>query len=192
MSGPSKPMHKGDRMKRFNCIACILCVPLAFTTGASYAHADDTALVGACRALVTQKFAQWKFAPPPADVAEYAKNKHIDPDVTFGDFDSDGRRDVALLIQQGAHTDPDYPKRLETLHIAVCLNTKRGMRLHLIDHPYCGDGIDTAPRGHQYYNYGTGKEGVYQHDGVAAYCFEKAGATYEFDGKEFQEIVDSD
>jgi len=90
------------------------------------------------------------------------------------DFDGDGRKDVALLIQDGANPDPQYPGRGNSLHIAVCLNTTKGFRLYLIDNPYCGDGIATSPKGGRYYDYNTDKKGTFRHDGVAAYCFEKA------------------
>lgn len=146
----------------------------------------------ACEARITAKYDQWRFAPVTADVAEFAKSLHENPTMTAGDFDGDGRTDVALLIQDGPHPDPDYPRRLDSMHIAVCLNREAGVDLLTIDQPYCGDGITRAPKGAPYYDFVTGKKGTYLLDGVSVYCFEKAGATYEFENGTFRRIVDSD
>lgn len=165
-------------------------VVIIIFTPTHHAIADD--ILHACETKLTAKFKQWRFAPVMQDVAEFAKAQHKDPTVTHGDFDGDGRRDIALLIQDGANPNPDYPGRDDSLHIAVCLNTRAGIRLYLIDKPYCGDGITLSAKGQTYYDYDTGREGTYRLDGVSAYCFEKAGATYEFENGTFRQIVDSD
>ena len=97
-----------------------------------------------------------------------------------------------MLIQEGSAPDPENPGRLDSLHIAVCLTKNTGVELHLVDKLYCGDGIMLAPKGKSYYDFNTEKKGVYLFDGVSAYCFEKAGATYEFENGAFRQIVDSD
>ena len=72
------------------------------------------------------------------------------------------------------------------------MNPTPGTKLYLIDKPYCGDGIALAPKGQSYHDFTTETEGVYKFDGVSAYCFEKAGATYQFENGAFRQIVDSD
>jgi hypothetical protein len=174
-----------------NRLIVTLSIPLIFTLSCEV-FAGDEAVLHACQKVVAKKFTQWRFAPLTDEVAEYAKSQHINPTVTYGDFDGDGRNDVALLIQHGANPDPQYPGRGNSLHIAVCLNTLKGFKFYLIDNPYCGDGIATSLKGRRYYDYNTDKKGTFRHDGVAAYCFEKAGATYQFQNGAFHEIVDSD
>ena len=61
-----------------------------------------------------------------------------------GDFNGDGRRDVALLVLDGLVPNPGYPDRLDVLRIAVCMNTSLGVTLFVIDKPYCGDGISVS------------------------------------------------
>lgn len=156
------------------------------------AQTDEQDLVNACQGLVTAKYRQWRFVPVMPAVAEFAKSRNVNPTIIFGDFDGDSRKDVALLVQDGPVPATDYPERLDSLHIAVCMNMRATRKLYLIDKPYCGDGIQIAPKGGRYYDYETETDGSYKRDGVHAYCFEKAGATYEFDKGSFRKIVDSD
>jgi hypothetical protein len=156
------------------------------------AQTNKEMLLQTCKARITAKFQQWRAAPVTAEVAKFARARHKDPTVTTGDFDGDGRQDLALLIQDGPAPGPDNPGRPDSLHIAVCLNQKTGISLFLIDKPYCSDGIERTLKGNSYYDFETGKRGTYRLDGVSAYCFEKAGATYEFENGIFSRIVDSD
>jgi hypothetical protein len=179
-------------MRYMNRFLFAIFIVFMISTLSCQAQALEKSNLLVCEAQLTAKFTIWRFAPVTPDVAAFAKDRHEDPTVTYGDFDGDGRRDVALLIQNGDKPEPDYPRRLDSLHIAVCLNTKAGVKLYLIDKPYCGDGITCAPKGQPYYDYDTGKKGTYRLDGVSAYCFEQAGATYEFENGIFRQIVDSD
>lgn len=165
---------------------------LAISTLCLRAQTNEERLRHTCEAQITAKFKQWRFAAVTAEVAAAAKSRHQNPTMTSGDFDGNGRTDVALLIQVGSSPDPDYPGRLDSLHIAVCLDRKSRVELYVIDKPYCGDGILRTPKGGAYYDFATEKFGTYLLDGVNAYCFEKAGATYEFENGAFHQIVDSD
>ena len=170
-----------------------LCWPLAEVKAA--AQLDQPALTRACEVRISAKFRQWRIAPVSSDVKEFAKRLNQNPTAVFGDFDGDGRKDAALLIMEGPDgpdANPDYPRRLEVLHIAVCMNTSSDVKLYVIDKLYCGDGIALSKKGARYHDFETETEGTYKLDGVQAYCFEKAGATYEFENGAFRRIVDSD
>jgi hypothetical protein len=104
------------------------------------------------------------------------------PYVTTGDFDSDEKMDVAFLIRGEESAKP---------MIAVCLTTK-DPEVALIKDLYCRDGIVTVRRGSEYFNFDTDDLGRYSADGIHAYCYEKAGATYQYNKDGFQMIVDSD
>jgi len=101
------------------------------------------------------------------------------------DFDGDGTRDTAVLVAV-----PTGGGRVQ--YIAVCLERKAQLQLHLIREPYCGDGIRVARKGQTVYNYQTGKNVTYRTNGVHAYCFEKAGGTYLYKNGRFELVVDSD
>jgi hypothetical protein len=148
--------------------------------------------VRSCEAQISGKFRQWRIAPLRREVEEFAKGLNQSQTRVLADFDGDGRRDVALLIVEGPDANPDDPRFVEALHIAICLNTRSSIKLHLIDKPYCGDGITVSRKGARYYDFESDKEGVYVLDGVHAYCFGKAGATYQFENGSFRRIVDDD
>jgi hypothetical protein len=167
-------------------------VALVISTLSLQAQTDDKRLLQACEARIIAKYSRWRFAPVRSDVAKFAKSRNENPTIAYGDFDGDDRKDVALLIQDGPAPDLDYPGRLDSLHIAVCLSNTARTRLYLIDKPYCGDGITRAPKGRPYTDIEKDTEGSYKLDGIHAYCLEKAGATYEFENGTFHRIIDSD
>ena len=146
---------------------------LALAASANVSPRHRTELQRHCREAVTKLWPQ----------REWAKSHKEDPTVAYGDFDGDGKEDVALLIQPTARPD--------TLRIAACLSSIP-RRPVVIERPYCSDGIERVLKGQRYYDYDTGREGAYPRDGIHAYCFEKAGATYIFLGNSFRRIVDDD
>ena len=180
------------RMKKIaamcGCVLAWLCLPVSTIM----AQTLEPSLIAACNAQISAKFRQWRLAPVSRDVEQFAKSRNVSPTRVSGDFDGDGRADIALLVFTGPVPVPDQPDRLDGLHIAVCMNTRVSVRLFVIDRPYCGDGIAVSRRGGQYYDFERQAEGKYKLDGVHAYCFEKAGATYQFENGSFRQIVDSD
>jgi|ERR1700674_114794 hypothetical protein len=140
----------------------------------------------ACKAEITSAIPGWKLSTPANDLAAYAKTKNIQTNIARADFDDDGSKDLAFLVVSplvGANA---------VQYIAVCLNKSGKTQLHLIKGPSCGDGIDVSPKGKEFYNYETNKTGKYPANGISAYCFEKAGATYLFQNGIFRRVMDSD
>jgi hypothetical protein len=156
-----------------------------------HAAMNQQALLRLCKTQVAAKFPDWRLASVSREVAEWARQQREDPAMMIGDFDGDGQKDVALLIQTGPAIELSDPGRLESRRIAVCLN-QRNVTLRIIDHLYCGDGISLARKGGSYHDFESETQGTYLHDGISAYCFEKAGATYQFQDGGFHRIIDSD
>jgi hypothetical protein len=77
-------------------------------------------------------------------------------------------------------------------YIVICLSEMTEARAYFIDDPYCGDGIAVSSKGTRAYNHETDEDVIYPSDGVSAYCFEKAGATYLFENGAFIRVIDSD
>jgi hypothetical protein len=173
------------------CYAVLACMCLP-VPGTSAAQIPEPALMRACEAQVSAKFRRWRPAPVSPDMAQFAKSRNLSPTRVSADFNGDGQKDVAFLFLDGAGLHPGNPGNLDGLHIAVCMTAAAGARLYLINHPYCGDGIAVSLRGGRYYDFERNAEGNYKVDGVHAYCFEKAGATYQFENGSFHQIVDSD
>jgi hypothetical protein len=163
-------------------IVVLLGLTLAASSDAHPRHRAE--LQRQCRKAVAKLWPQWRFADLSVEVREWAKSQKEDPAVAYGDFDDDAKEDVALLIRPSA--------RPSTLKIVVCLSSLGSRRPVVIERPYCSDGIARVSKGQRYYNYETDRGGTYPKDGIHAYCFEKAGATYIFTAGSFSRIVDSD
>jgi hypothetical protein len=141
----------------------------------------------ACHAAIDARLPGWQLSPPPADLARMAKQKKFSTNVVQSDFDDNGTRDTAVLVVM-----PGAGELHSRQRIAVCLSQGGKTSLHVISEPYCGDGISVAPKGTRAWDYTTEQRVTYWTNGVSAYCYEKAGATYLFRDGRFVLIVDSD
>jgi len=160
--------------------------------GGCLARPADGALEEACKTRLGARLAEWTMASVAPDVAAWAHTQGFDPRVARGDFDGDGRVDVALLVQARATPVLEYPERISASRVAVCFDRSSGLTVQVIDDPYCGDYIRRAPKGGRYHDFETDANGVYPSDGVTTVCFKKASATYVYDGARFRRIVDGD
>jgi hypothetical protein len=52
-----------------------------------------------CREQIDKNLRQWSVSSTTREVAEWAKSHRMNPTFVQGDFDGDGRADIALLIQ---------------------------------------------------------------------------------------------
>lgn len=141
----------------------------------------DNGSIEACQTRIAAEWPRWRFPAIDPEVLEWAEADGQNPTVAEGDFNRDGAMDVALLIE----AQPDR-KRV----IAVCLTGAD--RLHRIEPLGCQDGIVAMRRGQRYYDFEADTEGVYDRDGVHAYCFGKAGLTYLLRDGRFHAVHDSD
>ncbi len=157
---------------------------LALAAFADAALRDQTELNRQCRGAVDKLWPQWRFLNVSTEVREWATRRKEDPTVAYGDFDDDGRKDVALLIQTASESD--------SIKIVACLSSMGATKPVVVERPYCRDGITRVSKGQRYHDFATEREGTYPKDGIHAYCFEKAGATYIFTDGSFRQIVDSD
>lgn len=169
-----------------------LIVALMLVFGAEAAQTQRDGLEGTCKAQITKKLQEWSVTSISADVAAWSKSHRKNPTLVRGDFNGDGHLDVALLIQNRAKPVLDYPERAQSSLVAVCLSRPTAVVLHLIDKLYCSDAIEQVRKGRQYYDFEKEKAGTYPLDGVRTICFEKASATYVYDGAGFRRIVDGD
>ena len=141
---------------------------------------------------MNSELAEWELSPPPAELAAYAKEQGFETNIARADFDGDGSEDVALLVVSKPTRPEADRKKPSSQYIAVCLNKPEKPELILIERPYCGDGISISLKGAEFYNYEIDKKDTYPTNGIHAYCFEKAGATYLFRNGAFRRVVDSD
>lgn len=157
---------------------------LALAAFADAALRDQAELNRQCRGAVDTLWPHWRFPTVRAEVRAWATRRQEDPTVAFGDFDDDGRKDVALLIQTASQAG--------SIKLVACLSSIGAAKPIVVETPYCTDGITRVAKGQRYHDFATDLEGTYPKDGIHAYCFEKAGATYLFTDGSFRQIVDSD
>jgi hypothetical protein len=157
---------------------------LALAAFADAALRDQTELTRQCSGAVDTLWPQWRFPNVSTEVREWATSRKEDPTVAYGDFDDDGRKDVALLIYTASQSG--------SIKIVACLSSIGATKPVVVETPYCSDGITRVSKGQRYYDFATELEGTFPKDGIHAYCFEKAGATYIFSDGSFRQIVDSD
>lgn len=154
------------------------------------AYAAD--LEQSCKTLLNQTLPVWTMASISEEVKTFAAGRHADPLKIRGDFDGDGHQDIALLIQNRARPVFEEPDRIKATRIAVCLANAPSMILRLIEEPYCDDFIYLLKKGEDMYDIEAGNLGKYPVDAIGTTCFEKAGAVFFFDGKNFRRIINSD
>ena len=157
------------------------CLVWVVTMAAICNHALAASLSPSCRSAIDRALPQSQRPLVRAEVTDWASRNNFDPTVAFGDYDGDGRRDSAVLLQTG--TDRA---------VAVCLAGKKRTRLRIIRQPYCDDVLYTSKAGEEHYNYETDKNEQLKRDGIGVECFEKAGATYVYENRTFRRIIDSD
>lgn len=146
-----------------------------------------------CKTLLNQALPVWTMASVSGDVKAFATAElQADPLKIRGDFDGDGREDIALLIQNRAHPVFEEPDRIKATRIAVCFAKMPSMVLRLIEEPYCDDFIYLTRKGENMHGIEAGNLGKYPVDAIGTTCFEKAGAVFLFDGKNFRRIINAD
>lgn len=141
-----------------------------------------------CRAQIDARVPGATLVPISEEEASYrrsVKGPHPDTNIVQSDFNADGQRDTAVLLQASRSGE-------SMRYLAVCLGSGQGRGFHLVADPYCGDGITVAPKGRRVYDYQTGTTVRYRTNGVHTYCFEKAGGTYLFENGRVRLVVDSD
>jgi hypothetical protein len=160
-------------------------VAAALVVSSGKVSADVTSVPEPCRDALKSVWSEWRLSPPPKGYEDYSRGQQRESSIAKGDFDDDGVQDVAVLLLTSA-------TRRAQQRLAVCLMGGAGAELHIVREPYCGDGISVTPKGTQAWDYERENGVTYRADGVHVSCFEKAGATYVFDGRRFKRVVDSD
>lgn len=146
----------------------------------------------ACKKLLDRTLPVWTVASVSEEVRTLAAERKIDPLKIRGDFDGDGRQDIALLVQNRARPVLQEPDRINATRIAVCLAKAPSMVLRLIEEPYCDDLIYLVRKGEDMFDFESGTLGKYPVDAIGTICFEQAGAVFFFDGKAFKRVINSD
>jgi hypothetical protein len=151
-------------------------------TGAFMANAlaAGPAMPQSCADLIASRLSGSRYHFVPADAAAWARAHHLNPVLISGDFDGNGRRDWAALMQQE-----------DRVVLAVCLVTRGAPSLHILHTP-CPDLVLLARRGTRQYNWDTQRWVRNRRDAIVTSCFEKAAETFVYEKGEFRRFTSAD
>jgi len=137
-----------------------------------------------CEMRTKRAFPNYELTPGSKEKGfpTHVSTKHYS--ITTGDYDGDGKKDVALLLR---------PRSGEGKYaISVCFSSKPSGPPELIIRAYTSGPLSTTPKGREYHDFETNEDSRYELDGIGSYCCECCGATYIYREGMFEEIIDSD
>jgi len=111
------------------------------------------------------------------------------PNLVWGDFDGDGKRDYAVFVERKTASGE------ERLLVAF-LRRSNSFQMHLLERAvylaYIADYIWLAGKGSRQYDHERRRYFRLEHDGIEAVVIEKASVTYIFQSGRFQRIITTD
>jgi hypothetical protein len=151
-------------------LCMLVCLPL-------HALAKQETLPRACSQSLDERLPGWRFHESPADAAAWAALQGLNPVVTAGDFNGDGKKDWAALVTASGSTV-----------VAACLSQGRRVRIVLIENT-CDDMLFRMRAGRRVPNLETDRVEKLRRDAIATSCFEKAGITHVYERGAFRSFM---
>jgi len=173
----------GSRIRSIvNCLTLLLWLGVAIAC----AQRSNVPVPNAIRSMLDKEYRGWRLAESPCEVQEYFRHQRVSfaPNLLNGDFNGDGKRDYALLIE--------HRNRLIAL---AFVNKGRGFTKHTLETPPKGEVpvyLWLYRKGERDTDYETGKEFVYRTDAIGVMYYEKAGVSYVYERGRFRRVITSD
>ena len=154
---------------------------LAFMSLPSEAQKPE--LDKAARSILARQFSSWGPAEIRKEIVEYYNVNRIweQPNRIAGDWNGDGRRDLAVLLQ--------HKREASRRILLVLLRSGRGYSPYILESDDC---LMSIKKGEAGYDFETGRKFRYRNDAIFSYIFEKAGTSYIWEKNRFRRIVTSD
>ena len=148
----------------------------------SWAQSFPDELPTSVRVMLNGRFSGWKFSEVSPEVRQFFKEnmRGASPVVISGDFDGNGRRDYAVLIQRRARS-----------YLVIFLRRTANYKMYVVKDPD-GEYLSLARKGTQDYNYNEQKEITYANDAIVTSILEKGGSSYVFKNGRLRSFVSSD
>lgn len=150
----------------------------------------------AVRSALDRLHPGWRIAGVSTEVRqEVGRELGETANVIIGDFDGNGRPDVAMLVE---YRNTDQPQKAFTHYVEALafLNTGRGfIRFELRDRspaPNPDLYLTLQKRGAQGFDFIANKKFTYAHDSIGEWWFGKAGGTYIYERGRFRRVTESD
>jgi hypothetical protein len=149
----------------------------------------------AIRAALDRRYPGWKFPPVRDEVRKFVKDYFspaAEPEFTSGDFDGNGERDYAALVEHGTIFDQNGKAVGKKVRLVAFMKRGGRYRFRLVDPEGGGEYVFAFRKGEKDYDYETGKNFTYRNDAIGAGIFEKAGMSYVYERGKFRSIITSD
>ena len=153
-------------------------------------------LPAALRSMLDRLHPGWRIAGLNAEVRQDVGSLlGPTPNVIAGDFDGNGRPDVAVLVE---YPNTDEPEKAFTHYVEALafLNTDRGfVHFKLRDRspaPNPDLYLTLQRRGAEGFDFHARKKFIYAHDSIGEWWFGKAGGTYIYEAGRFRRVTESD
>lgn len=145
--------------------------------------ARSVVLPAGAKKVLDTKFKSWRLADVNEDISKFYKERrsHEQPNLIKGDWNSDGKQDFAVQLQNRE----DGEKKI----IVALMRTPSGFETHVLDAADC---IMSEKKGKKAYNFETKRSFRFKHDAIFSYIWEKAGGSYVWTGNRFRYILTSD
>jgi hypothetical protein len=175
-------------------VAFVILVLLA--AGGRLRAQDSSVVPASVRSALDRMHPGWRIAAVGAEVrSAVGERLGRTPGVIAGDFDGDGRQDVAVLIE---YRNIDEPQKTFTHFVEAIafLLTDRGFTAVPLRERQPGPNADLyltlQRRGDQGFDFEANKKFTYSHDSIGEWYFGKAGGTYIFENLKFRFIIEAD
>ena len=145
------------------------------------------------KTLLNRYYPGWRFPDISDEDCQIAKqNGGADayPELIQGDFNDDGFRDYAILIEEDAEANNKGVTRPLIIEIIAFFRTRDGYRMQAVT--YEGGGCLLVMRkGQPDYDYDAQREFIYQRDTIFS-GFGMGGTSYLYENGKFRAIITSD
>jgi hypothetical protein len=173
-------------MKRFFIAIFFLCV------FSSVLFAQSRILPVECRKILDRNFRGWKFKKIPADIQKFLRenySKNADGKIISGDWNSDGKKDFAVLINHGSETLNDGTKLPRNIAVAF-MRAGKSYKYFVLD--TFGDYLAFEKKGSKDYDYESQSGFKYANDAIAVGLWEKSSRSYVWRKNKFIYFITSD
>jgi hypothetical protein len=151
-------------------------------------------LPSAIKSALDSRFPGWQFPAVSEDICKFLKDyvaRDARPELISGDFDGNGRRDYAALVQHGTVTNSEGMPIGHNVYVIAFLKKGSRFKMYIAD-PEGGEYLVLMRKGKRDYDYETNRYFTYANDGIFAGIFEKAGESYIYENGRFRAIITSD
>lgn len=140
----------------------------------------------ALRAMLDREYKGWHLAEVSQEVKAYFARERVtfSPNLLVGDFNGDGKRDYALLIEHHSR-----------LVVLVFVNRGRSCTRHVLETLPKGDVsvyLWLFRKGEKDYDYEARKEFTYRIDAIGVMFYKKGGVSYVYERGRFHKVTTSD